>query len=169
MLSEEDQAIVQSTLAGVAAEKLPRIRKGHADACARLRRGGDRAYEMHAYAIRLIDEILQPPEDASPFGPTSQEANDPPEDDDPAELATTSAPRAWDQGDEATPPPPEVIAVFDYTAPTASDGVDSAAWGRVVGSEGREWKGYKNGGKVYLSWPELLRRWGPVTGAGGRA
>lgn len=25
-----------------------------------------------------------------------------------------------------------------------------------------EWKGYVDGTKVYLSWPELLRRFGPV-------
>lgn len=62
----------------------------------------------------------------------------------------------YDCGD---PEPVGVIQVGDYT----EDGYhleddDSFLWGRTKS----DWKGYKNGGKVYLDWEELLRRWGPV-------
>jgi hypothetical protein len=61
--------------------------------------------------------------------------------------------RRWDIGD---PEPEGVTAVRDYT-----DGDDccSSGWGRTVRGE---WKGYKDGGKTYLDWAELVRRWGPV-------
>ena len=61
----------------------------------------------------------------------------------------------WDMGDTE---PAGIDAVTDYSD---DDGeCDSARWGRTTSGE---WKGYKNGGKVYLSWAELVRRWGPVT------
>jgi hypothetical protein len=64
---------------------------------------------------------------------------------------------SYDQGDPE--PVPEVIGVLDYTAPAHPDDQDSDRWGRTQ----HGWKGYKNGSKVYLDWPELVRRWGPVT------
>lgn len=63
--------------------------------------------------------------------------------------------RQWDIGD---PEPAGVTAVDDNTC--EPDDPDSGLWGRTV--NGQEWKGYKNGFKVYLSWDELVRRWGPV-------
>ena len=60
----------------------------------------------------------------------------------------------WDIGDPE--PPADVLAVNDGTD---NDGEDSPSWGRTYDGD---WKGYKNGGKVYLSWSELVRRWGPV-------
>lgn len=69
--------------------------------------------------------------------------------------------RVYDMGDERTVPPPQVWGLSDYTAPDNEQ--DAYVWGRVTGRNGYEWKGYKNGGKVYLDWPELLRRWGPLT------
>jgi hypothetical protein len=65
-----------------------------------------------------------------------------------------SMPGVWDIGD---PEPEGVNAVVDDSDP---DGDDSPRWGRTV--RDGDWKGYKNGGKVYLSWAELVRRWGPV-------
>src|SRR6478735_5674636 len=60
----------------------------------------------------------------------------------------------WDTGDPQ--PDDNVIGICDYT-----DGQDcsgcSNAWGKVVRSN--EWKGYKDGGTVYLDWDELTRRW----------
>ena len=67
----------------------------------------------------------------------------------------------WDMGDAE----PDVTAVWDYTDPGGSAegwGNDSARWGRTAQGE---WKGYKDGGKVYLEWAELVRRWGPLTRA----
>lgn len=63
-------------------------------------------------------------------------------------------PARWDMG--SGEPPEEVQAVLDYTA--EGEGEDSPHWGRTRSG----WKGYKDGGKVYLDWPELVRRWGPV-------
>jgi hypothetical protein len=62
----------------------------------------------------------------------------------------------WDIGD---PEPEGVTSVLDYAE---CDDYDhgSSHWGRTSGGE---WKGYKDGGKVYLSWAELTRRWGPLT------
>lgn len=68
--------------------------------------------------------------------------------------ATTS--RTWDMGDEI---PTEVLSVTDGTEDDC-DGC-SPTWGRTY-TPG-EWKGYKDGGKCYVSESELLRRWGPVT------
>ena len=59
----------------------------------------------------------------------------------------------WDFGD---PEPEGVLAVLDHTD---GDGDDSREWARTYDGE---WKGYKDGSKVYLDWAELLRRWGPV-------
>lgn len=67
-------------------------------------------------------------------------------------------PRSWDIGD---PEPENVGSVHDYTHPANPEDHDSARWGRTYQGE---WKGYKNGGSVYLDWAELVRRWGPVTG-----
>jgi hypothetical protein len=64
----------------------------------------------------------------------------------------------WDTGDQ--PPDDTVIGLCDYTDGQDCNGC-SNAWGRVTGRNG-EWKGYKDGGKVYLDWAELTRRWGPL-------
>ncbi|TFD58056.1 hypothetical protein E3T43_07365 [Cryobacterium sp. Hh7] len=61
---------------------------------------------------------------------------------------------AWDLGDSE---PEGVISVCESDGDT--DGEDSICWGRTHDGD---WKGYKNGGKVYLSWDELTRRWGPI-------
>lgn len=68
--------------------------------------------------------------------------------------------RTWDIGDPE--PPDDVIGVSDYTAPDSDTSYDPDAptWGRTAQ---HGWKGYKNGGKTYLDWAELVRRWGPVT------
>lgn len=55
--------------------------------------------------------------------------------------------------------PAAVLQVMDYTGPGDEFDDDSPYWGRT---DRGEWKGYKNGGKVYLEWAELVRRWGPV-------
>ena len=69
-------------------------------------------------------------------------------------------PRRWRMGD--APPPEDVTCVADHTAEgRAQDDKDGWTWGRVIGDQD-EWKGYKNGGKIYLDWAELVRRWGPV-------
>ncbi len=70
-----------------------------------------------------------------------------------AESTPADVTRSWDIGD---PEPEGVNAVRDYT-----DGDDdsSPSWGRTYAGE---WKGYKDGGKTYLDWAELVRRWGPV-------
>lgn len=65
--------------------------------------------------------------------------------------------RTWDMGDP--PPPEEVTGVRDYTGNGEYDTEDSSHWARTPSG----WKGYKNGGKVYLDWEELTRRWGPLT------
>jgi hypothetical protein len=52
----------------------------------------------------------------------------------------------WDIGD---PEPTDVICVIDDFAEEGDP--DSPQWGRTV--NGGDWKGYKNGGKVYLTWP----------------
>ncbi|GGG04189.1 hypothetical protein GCM10007304_17900 [Rhodococcoides trifolii] len=36
-------------------------------------------------------------------------------------------------------------------------------------TDGHWWKGYVNGGKVYLTWPELVRRYGALQVAGGES
>ena len=65
--------------------------------------------------------------------------------------------RRWDIGDLE---PDGVTSVRDLFADEYDD--DSPYWGRCIGSSAGQWKGYKNGGKVYLTWDELVRRWGPV-------
>ena len=72
----------------------------------------------------------------------------------PAWSGIARGPARWDMG--SGEPPEEVQAVLDYTA--EGEGEDSPHWGRTRSG----WKGYKDGGKVYLDWPELVRRWGPV-------
>lgn len=57
----------------------------------------------------------------------------------------------------STPEPEGVLVVNDDTD---NEGEDSNRWGRTFDGQ---WKGYKDGGKVYLEWAELERRWGPIT------
>ena len=68
--------------------------------------------------------------------------------------------RTWDLGDPE--PGEDVLSVLDYTdegyQPNGWERDDNPRWGRTY--DGR-WKGYK-GGKIYLSWDELTRRWGPL-------
>jgi len=63
----------------------------------------------------------------------------------------------WDLGDAE---PEGVDHVHDLIAEDDPiETPDSAHWGRTASGE---WKGYKDHGKRYLSWDELVRRWGPV-------
>ena len=78
--------------------------------------------------------------------------------------------RTFDQGDPE--PGDEVLVLLDYTAPDHDEifDHDSPRWSAVAAGETwasspKRWKGYKNGGKVYIDWPELTRRWGPLTEA----
>lgn len=64
--------------------------------------------------------------------------------------------RTFDIGDAE---PDGVTSVDDHTAPVDWD-EEPSHWGRTRDGQ---WKGYKNGGKVYLDWHELTRRWGPLT------
>lgn len=57
-----------------------------------------------------------------------------------------------------TPEPEGVQVVNDDTD---NEGEDQNRWART--NNGTGWKGYKNGGSVYLEWEELERRWGPIT------
>lgn len=66
----------------------------------------------------------------------------------------TSDVETWDIG---SPEPEGVGHVHDLLAEDCDD--DSAHWGRTTDGS---WKGYKNGGKTYLDWADLVRRWGPV-------
>lgn len=73
-------------------------------------------------------------------------------------------PRRFDVGSDQ---PDDVVIMADHTAEgMVRDDHDSWTWGRVSAPDrsggGSVWKGYKNGGKVYLDWLELLRRWGPL-------
>lgn len=63
-------------------------------------------------------------------------------------------PVAWHH----TPEPEGVQVVNDDTD---NEGEDQNRWART--NNGTGWKGYKNGGSVYLEWEELERRWGPIT------
>ena len=67
--------------------------------------------------------------------------------------------RTFDMGD---PEPEDVHSVVDYR----EDGYDPEYpegwhpyWGRT---EHHGWKGYTDGGKTYLEWDELVRRFGPL-------
>lgn len=67
--------------------------------------------------------------------------------------------RTWDIGDSQ---PEGVTIVRDYSWEGYEVGdPDQPEWHLTV--RGSEWKGYKGGFKAYLDWPELVRRWGPVT------
>ena len=55
------------------------------------------------------------------------------------------------------PDPHEIVILTDSTEQTDES---SPAWARTFDGD---WKGYKDGGKVYLSWEELTRRYGPLT------
>jgi len=68
---------------------------------------------------------------------------------------------AWDMGDLE---PDGVSSVVDFSG-AEDDDPDSPRWNRTYQGD---WKGYKNGGKAYLGWAELVRRWGPVTPSRGR-
>lgn len=60
------------------------------------------------------------------------------------------------------PEEPMGDVVHDYTfSPYGRGEEDSPEWHRTM--DGQEWKGHKGGGKDYLTWPELVRRWGPLT------
>jgi len=69
--------------------------------------------------------------------------------------------RAWDIND---PEPEGVGSVRDHTYDPADD-EGNWHWGRTTDGD---WKGYKDGYKVYLGWDELVRRWGPVTDGGAQ-
>ena len=60
---------------------------------------------------------------------------------------------SWDIGD----PEPEGVTHVHDDSDDDGDG-NSSHWGRTA----VDWKGYKAGYKTYLSWAELVRRWGPV-------
>ena len=64
--------------------------------------------------------------------------------------------RVWDMGD---PEPADVEEVFDDIGDDY--GSNSPRWGRTHSGE---WKGYQDG-KTYLSWADLVRRFGPVSDA----
>lgn len=57
-------------------------------------------------------------------------------------------------------PEPENIVMLNDDSSADCD-CSSSAWSRTY-TPG-EWKGYKDGGKVYLQWDELTRRYGPLT------
>jgi hypothetical protein len=61
--------------------------------------------------------------------------------------------RTWDIGD---PEPDDVDVVFDDIG--TFDSENSPRWARTTDGD---WKGYQ-GGKTYLGWDELVRRFGPV-------
>ena len=60
----------------------------------------------------------------------------------------------WDIGD---PEPEGVVEVISLAMIDEDD--LPYRFGRTVR---HEWKGYFGGGKVYYSWPELVRRFGPL-------
>jgi hypothetical protein len=51
------------TVRDLTPEKFAKVRQIHEEACARLRRAGGRSYDMHAYALELLD-LMQLPETA---------------------------------------------------------------------------------------------------------
>ena len=69
------------------------------------------------------------------------------------------SPRIFDIGD---PEPEDVLRLVDYRAeyyePDLPD-VWNPYWGRTPSGQ---WKGYTDGGKTYLMWDELTRRYGPL-------
>lgn len=75
------------------------------------------------------------------------------------ESAPPEPPTRWDIGDPQPADPPTLLQdhTHEFYDPRDSD---SPRWVRTFHGE---WKGYKNGGKVYLGWEELTRRWGPLT------
>ena len=62
--------------------------------------------------------------------------------------------RTWDIGDAE---PTDIYVVFDDFGEDWGD--NSPRWARTF-TPG-EWKGYK-GGKTYMDWDDLVRRFGPV-------
>ena len=69
--------------------------------------------------------------------------------------------RTWDLGD---PEPEGVTEVNDFTAEDVdAESSNHPGWGKT--NNGRGWKGYKDGGKTYMEWDELVRRYGPLTDA----
>lgn len=65
--------------------------------------------------------------------------------------------KTWDMGD--TDPGKGVTSVA--TVEIDDEDCRPIHFGRTYSDD--EWKGYDRGGKVYLSWAELVRRYGPIT------
>lgn len=65
--------------------------------------------------------------------------------------------RTWDIGD--ADPGRGVTSVA--TVEIDDEDCRPIRFGRTYSDD--EWKGYDRGGKVYLSWAELVRRYGPIT------
>ena len=70
------------------------------------------------------------------------------------------SPRTFDMGD---PEPEDVQKLVDYRVddyePDCPEGW-SPYWSRT---EHHGWKGYTDGGKSYIRWDELARRYGPLS------
>lgn len=65
--------------------------------------------------------------------------------------------RTWDIGDSD----PGVLVQLVKTTEITDDYGDPIQFGRKVDPD--LWKGYDRGEKIYLSWIELVRRYGPIT------
>lgn len=74
-------------------------------------------------------------------------------------LPPAPLPQSWDVGDED---PGNRVNAVRTTEITDADN-RSIEFGRTY--EPDEWKGYVHGGKVYYSWAELVRRYGPIENA----
>lgn len=69
------------------------------------------------------------------------------------------SPRVFDIGD---PEPEDVLRLVDYRKEALHPGYLGGwapYWGRTYSGQ---WKGYTDGGKTYLMWDELVRRYGPL-------
>lgn len=74
-------------------------------------------------------------------------------------LPPAPLPQSWDIGDED---PGERVNTVK-TAEITDEDSRSIVFGRTYETD--EWKGYVHGGKVYYSWAELVRRYGPIENA----
>lgn len=72
-------------------------------------------------------------------------------------MVTESARRVWYMGDPE--PPEDVIGVVSMCEIFDDDDDGRMVFGRTLKSG---WKSYLNGGKIYLGWDEVVRRFGPV-------